>query len=70
MPTGRHFDVQWTGAKAKPIEIMRTYELLEEALTEFFGGRKGLQGPNSAKFPDCDSGKTPILRREYMGVSK
>ena len=29
-PKSRHFDVQWTGAKAKPIEIMRTYELLEE----------------------------------------
>ena len=26
----RHFDVTWTGAKAKPIDLWRTYELLEE----------------------------------------
>jgi len=34
--------VQWTGAKAKPIEIMRTYELLEEALLRLFLVRQRL----------------------------
>lgn len=29
-PKSRHFDVTWTGAKAKPIDLPRTYELLEE----------------------------------------
>ena len=28
--SARHFDVTWTGAKAKPIDLPRTYELLEE----------------------------------------
>eukprot|EP00435_Cladocopium_sp_Y103_P004570 s2426_g1.t1 len=29
-PKSRHFDVTWTGAKAKAIDLPRTYELLEE----------------------------------------
>ena len=53
----RHFDVQWTGAKAKPIDLIRTYELLEEANRASVGARA--PGARRSSEPRGSTGRLP-----------
>lgn len=49
--------MQWTGAKAKPIDLIRTYELLEEANRASVGARA--PGARRSSEPRGSTGRLP-----------